>query len=123
MASYLTKWHPKAGIVLVYGSMKDKDFGSIIETLLPIVTDIILTESASSRSAPATHIADSETLVRIKDRVFVVADVRQALDAAVQLAETYPAIRQAFVLVTGSLYLVGEVKKLIDDRRKKEFEI
>lgn len=115
LARYMTKWHPKAGIVLVYGSMKGKDYDSILETLIPLVNDIILTESGNSRSVSASQIADVGTLVLIKDQVFVIADVRQALDAAVQLAETYPATRQAFVLVTGSLYLVGEVKKLLDN--------
>ena len=115
LARHLSKSFPGAGIALVYGTMNDKDFESFLRPLLPPVSDIILTEPSNSRAASASQIAGSGTLNSIKDRVFVVADVESAVDAAIQLAETYQSTRQAFVLVTGSLYLVGEVKKILNN--------
>lgn len=114
LVAYLTKYHPDAGIALVYGSMKDKDYVSILQTLLPVVKVTILTEPANSRSITAEQIARSNILSQMKDSVFVIAEVEQALDAAVLLADSYSSRSYPFVLVTGSLYLVGEVKKLIE---------
>jgi dihydrofolate synthase/folylpolyglutamate synthase len=115
LSRYLRKWHPEARIALVYGSLKDKDYQAILNTLLPLSTDIILTEPSNTRSIPATQLVDSSNSVLKRDSVFMVPEVEQALDAAIQLAETYPRTKQSFVLVTGSLYLVGEVKKILQN--------
>ena len=49
---------------------------------------------------------------RLLGRGFRQAEV-EALDAAIELARTYKDTRWALVVVTGSLYLVGDVKRLL----------
>lgn len=115
LAQYLNKYQPDAGIALVFGSMEDKDHSAMLEALLPFVKDVILTESGNSRSASASRLADSGILYRVKEKVFMVDDILQAIDSAVQLVKTYPSTRHKFVLVTGSLYLVGEAKKILNN--------
>jgi dihydrofolate synthase / folylpolyglutamate synthase len=116
LVRYLSKYEPDSRVAMVYGSMGDKDYRSILATLLPVVSDVVLTEPVNSRSASASEIGETDILNPQSDRVFVVPDVEQALDAALLLAETYPAREHPFVLVTGSLYLVGDVKKLLRTR-------
>ncbi|MCA1588863.1 MAG: hypothetical protein LC730_05680 [Acidobacteria bacterium] len=114
LARFLRVYLPNASIALVYGSMNDKDFKSILEILLPLITDLILTDIPVPRSMSSADMAKTlTTSANRKDRVFVVSEVRDALDSAIHLSENYPATRRSVILVTGSLYLVGEVKKLL----------
>lgn len=119
LARYLEDRYQEASIALVYGSMKGKDFGSIFEVLCPFVTDVILTEPDNTRSMSATEIADAVRQKPAPQKIYVIPKVKQALDSAIELASTYPETKPSLVLVTGSLYLVGDVRKIL----KGKFEI
>lgn len=116
LSQYLTTYEPGSTIVLIYGSMKEKQINSIIEALSPLARDIILTEPENARRARASEIAQSAVLKNRPDSVFVIPDIASALDSAIQLSGTYPATKKTMVLVTGSLYLVGEVRKIAISR-------
>ncbi len=118
LAKYLKVFEAETNIVLVYASMKEKDSESIIKALLPFMSDVIFTEPKNTRSKAATEMAAIAKPIFGRDKIFVVADPGQALDSAIMLAGTYEAIRPALVLVTGSLYLVGELKKLLNNQIK-----
>ena len=113
LVAYLTSQSLDRSIVLVYGSMNDKDYESILKTISPIATDMILTEPKNQRAISATEIAEWLQATLRTDNVFVVQDVEQAFDSAVEIARTYPNTRRKLVLVTGSLYLVGEVRRIL----------
>ncbi|HMJ09026.1 MAG TPA: cyanophycin synthetase, partial [Pyrinomonadaceae bacterium] len=117
LASYLSSNLPDANVALVYGTVKDKDYESILRILSPFAADVILTEPRNSRSASAAAIARSNVLLQSKKRVFVISDVAKALGAAVEKARKYSGGTPAFILVTGSLYLVGDVKRIINKTR------
>ncbi|HTS13229.1 MAG TPA: folylpolyglutamate synthase/dihydrofolate synthase family protein [Candidatus Limnocylindrales bacterium] len=90
-------------IVLVYGAMRDKAVDEIAGQLFPIADRVILTQAHQSRAISATLLAEM-TADLTRDSV-VVSDPREALERA--LAKASP---EDVVIVTGSLYLVGDLR-------------
>jgi dihydrofolate synthase/folylpolyglutamate synthase len=92
---------------MVLGVMGDKNIDAMVEKLAPSCEGIVVTAPRSERAVPPTELAGRvEKLVDIP--VLVADDVGDALDMA--RAE---AGREGAVLVAGSLYLVGEVRALL----------
>jgi dihydrofolate synthase / folylpolyglutamate synthase len=92
-------------VVLVFDAMKDKDIRKIGRILFPRARRIILTRVPMARAASPEEIVD---LCReFADRIVIEPDIRRALDLA--LAE---AGARTPVVVAGSLFLVGAVKKI-----------
>jgi dihydrofolate synthase/folylpolyglutamate synthase len=92
-------------VVLVFGVMKDKDVGPMARLLFPEAARIVLTGIPSIRSARPEDVL--RVAGRFRDRILVEPDVRSAVRLA--LAESRGRIP---VVVAGSLFLVGEVKRL-----------
>jgi dihydrofolate synthase / folylpolyglutamate synthase len=90
-------------ISLIFGAMKDKDVSQIAEILFPIADKLILTKPENSRSATA------EELSKFADREFILT---KNVSEALEIAKTFP---NNLTCVTGSLYLVGETQKLLDN--------
>ena len=98
-----TKWH------LVLGVMGDKNVELIVERLKPILSGVVTTAVDHERAVPARHLA--ETVLKLVDVPVLYSDsVEHAVDMA--RAEAGP---DGAVLVTGSLYLVGEVREIFGD--------
>ncbi len=96
-----TRWQ------LVLGVMGDKNVEAMVEHLAPLVDQVFVTAPESARAIPPHGLADR--VRRLVDVPVLVADeVEHALDMA--RAEAGP---DGSVLVTGSLYLVGEVRELL----------
>jgi len=99
-------------IVLVFGAMKDKDLQAMTRILFPIASTIVLTRVPYKRSA------DPEDLLAaappFEGRVLLEPDTRTAVELA--LAESRKsggrARGPAPVVIAGSLFLIGEVKRL-----------
>jgi dihydrofolate synthase/folylpolyglutamate synthase len=113
LSRYLTHWWATGSIALVFAAMSDKDYEAILETLRPLITDFIFTEPKNTRARSSKKMADVMRDVEGPNRAFAVKDVGDAFYTAVELASTYPTTKPALVLVTGSLYLVGEVRKIL----------
>jgi dihydrofolate synthase/folylpolyglutamate synthase len=92
-------------VILVFAAMKDKDLRGMAKNLFPAARSVILTRVPYERSAaPADILAaapEFSATVRLEP------DVREAVRLA--LAESRGRIP---VVVAGSLFLVGEVKRL-----------
>lgn len=89
--------------VLVLGVLGDKDVEGIVDALLGIADEIVATQPVYSRAAPAERLAK---VARMAGRVARVAeDVPGALEAASHLAGP-----EDVIVVTGSLYTVGEAR-------------
>ncbi len=90
-------------LVLVIGVLGDKDYRGIIAELVPLADEVIVTRPAYSRAM------DLETLaaeVRMLHRCVETADtVRHAIAKA-----TEKAAQEDLVLITGSLYVVGDAR-------------
>jgi dihydrofolate synthase/folylpolyglutamate synthase len=90
-------------IILVYGAMRDKAVDEISGVLFPRADVVILTEPRQSRAISAPLLAEMTGGLAKDSRI--VPDPAEALEQALRLARPEDAI-----FVTGSLYLVGELR-------------
>lgn len=111
LAAYLDEFEERP-ITLVFGAMADKDAQEMLAILQPHVHRFVLTEPTNSR---ALGIDD---LLSVMPDPLNVASAR-AVGHALTIADTLTP-ENGIILVAGSLYLIGEVKKLIADG---EFQI
>ena len=92
-------------IILVYGAMRDKAVPEIAEILFPRVSAVVLTRPEQFRSAAPETIREFTT--HLNRNLFCEAEPGAALQAALAMASPQDAI-----FVTGSLYLVGDIKRI-----------
>ncbi len=92
-------------VVLVFGMMKDKNIKRVADILFPAVRRVILTSISYSRAASPAEI----WLKARKFRRQIVLEPN--LDKAIAIGRRL-AGGKGTVIVTGSLFLVGEAKKL-----------
>jgi dihydrofolate synthase/folylpolyglutamate synthase len=91
-------------VTLIFGAMKDKQITEIAEILFPLAARLILTKPVNDRAAEPADLA------RLTDSPATLTDnVEQALAEA----ENFP---ENLTCVTGSLYLVGEARKILDGK-------
>ena len=103
-------------ITLIFGAMKGKDIAEIGEILFPKADTLILTQPENSRAMPADELLSFVPKTIDQTRVFLTDTVEQGLIKADQLVA-----ENGLILITGSLYLVGEAKKILNENM--EFEI
>lgn len=97
-------------ILLVYGAMRDKAVDEIAGWLFPNADTVILTEPRQPRAVSATVLA--QLTGHFAKRCLLEPDPFAALEAALRMASPEDAI-----FVTGSLYLVGELRGYWRERR------
>ncbi|MCP4729012.1 MAG: bifunctional folylpolyglutamate synthase/dihydrofolate synthase [Roseibacillus sp.] len=88
---------------LIFGAVESKDIAGILEALLPIADRMHFVPVNSPRALPPAELA---TLLPAS---FPSVEVHQNLQSAFDVPAALPT------LVTGSAFLVGEVKALLDD--------
>ena len=92
-------------VVLVFAAMEDKDIRAMTRVLFPLASAVVLTRVPYERSATP------EALLRaappFKGPVFLEPDTRRAVELALSISGG-----RSPVVVAGSLFLVGEVKRL-----------
>lgn len=91
-------------IYLLYGAMRDKAVDEVAGLLFPHSTEVIFTEPRNPRAISAPQL--KEIAGHHAPQSSVIPDAEQALDYA--LAKSGPADA---VFVTGSLYLVGQLRR------------
>lgn len=96
-------------IVLVFAVMRDKNIERLSDILFPMAQKIICTKFPFYKSASPEDIRRRAS--RFEDRIVIQPDIQQAVQAALQAT---PA--DGIVLGVGSLFLVGEIKKIFDER-------
>ena len=92
------------GIFVIYGALRDKAVDEIAGILFPHAAEVIFTEPRTSRAISATQLA--EIAAHHAAESSIIADAEQALDYALSQATAQDAI-----FVTGSLYLVGQIRR------------
>jgi dihydrofolate synthase/folylpolyglutamate synthase len=105
LASAIAEAWPEADRrpVCVLGILRDKDAHGIVRELAAVVRDFIVTQPESPRALPAGELAAIVKGVTTHDPV-VVSDPVAAVGRARQMAG------EQGVVVTGSLYTVGQVR-------------
>lgn len=100
-------------ILLVAGILADKEIDSIVKFLTKITDHIIVTEPDNPRKLAAEKLA--EHVADFGVAAEAVSDVEAAVHRAKELADGYDVI-----LFAGSLYLVGDVRRLWRNERGEE---
>ena len=100
LAAYLERWHLERP-ALVIGMMRDKHVGAILEPLLPLVSSIVATAASTPRALGAHDLAARIAAHGASD-VRAEPDPASAVEQALSMART--------VCVTGSIFLIGEVR-------------
>lgn len=100
-------------LVGVVGVLADKDAIGVLTALESCLDRVVITEPSSPRSLPADDLAVLAQEVFGSDRVFVEPELPDALDRAIGLAEESGEYGGAGVLVTGSVVLVGDARRLM----------
>ena len=97
---------PEAGTpgVFILGVLQDKDWQHICETLAPLAARIFTVPVASERTADANELAGACRAANSTAEILVCANLAEALQKTVG---------EAFVVISGSLYLVGEALELL----------
>ncbi|MEP7212441.1 MAG: folylpolyglutamate synthase/dihydrofolate synthase family protein [Acidobacteriota bacterium] len=108
LADYLNEFE-KRPIIMVFGAMSDKNVGEIARILFPLANKIILTKPANSRAIGADQLAAFSPKSVPANEIIKTDTVSEALRIAEILSSD-----NKIILVTGSLYLVGEAKRILD---------
>ncbi len=107
LRSALSERYDNRPLIFVFGAMRDKAISEMTEILFPLAERVIATRPQNPRSASPEeiHQAGSRTGADIE----AVAEVSAALECARQAATP-----QALIVVTGSIYLVGEAMRHLE---------
>jgi dihydrofolate synthase / folylpolyglutamate synthase len=109
LRSTLSAGYPDRALTFVFGAMRDKAIGEIAEILFPLADRVIATRADNPRSATPEEIR--QAAARTSTRIEEAADVPSALE----LART-SARPDTLVVITGSIYIVGEAMRLLGAR-------
>jgi dihydrofolate synthase/folylpolyglutamate synthase len=96
-------------LILLFGVLKDKDSKGMLRRLVPYADTIIFTQPGEQRAVEAGELA-AMAAGAVNKKIYTVADPRSALKKAISLAR-----EKDLICATGSLYLVGEIKKALSD--------
>lgn len=96
-------------LTLIFGAMNDKKLEEMGAILFPTADKLILTKPENPRAAGIENLQRLAIGLVERQKIFVAASAK---DAFLKAREITPS--NGLVCVTGSLYLVGEVKALIN---------
>ncbi len=91
-------------IVMIFGAMRDKNLSEIADILFPKADKLILTKPNNPRSMETSEIAEFV----MNENMFQTETVEEALKIADEIST-----ENDLILVTGSLYLIGEAQKFL----------
>jgi dihydrofolate synthase/folylpolyglutamate synthase len=112
---------PDREITMVFGVMRDKAVQEITEILFPVARHVILTRADNPRSATPDEIRRAAARVAAGIDIEEAEDVASALDrarkvAGAKIAGTKIAGSGGLVVITGSMYIVGEAMQMLGVR-------
>lgn len=99
LARYLERFYPGRKLFMIFGAMRDKSVEEIGGILFPLAAELIFTAPANARALRP------EALAEIAGR----GEIRPGVDKALDLARS-GASAEDVIVVTGSLFLVGEAR-------------
>jgi dihydrofolate synthase / folylpolyglutamate synthase len=106
LRSALSENYDGRPLIFVFGAMSDKAIAEISEILFPLAERVIATQPENPRAASPEEIQKAAS--RTGAEIEAVTEVQAALDRARELA-----VSNALIVVTGSIYLVGEAMSLL----------
>jgi dihydrofolate synthase / folylpolyglutamate synthase len=102
-------------LVAVVAMLADKDVHQVLELLEPVADALVVTRNTSSRAMPPEQLAAVAMDVFDEDRVRVAATMPDAIEAAVELAESNVEgeLSGVGILITGSVITVADARRLL----------
>ena len=109
LRSSLSEAYEGRPLVFVFGAMRDKAISEMTEILFPLADRVIATRAENPRSASPEEI--EQAAGRTGAEIQTAANVADALQRAKSRAKQNSAI-----VITGSIYVVGEAMRLLGTR-------
>jgi dihydrofolate synthase / folylpolyglutamate synthase len=109
LRSALSERNDDRPLIFVFGAMRDKAISEMTEILFPLAVRVIATQPGNPRAASPEEIQQAGS--RTGAEIEAVSEVRAAMGRARACAAA-----GAVIVVTGSIYLVGEVVGLLGTR-------
>ena len=111
----LTEEFPFTRLIVVMATLADKDVTGMLELLEPITEAVVCTRNTSPRAMPAERLGSLAEAVFGADRVRVEPFLPDAIEAAVELAESdveggYAGVG---ILITGGVVTVADARMLL----------
>ena len=100
----------KQPVTMIFGTMRDKDVSEIAEILFPKADKLILTMPDNPRSLLTSELEKVVPPDFAKENVFLSETVADALKIAEEISS-----EKDLILITGSLYLVGEAQNSLEN--------
>ncbi len=117
--SSLKKLFPLEKKIFVIAFKKDKNIKEMLKSILP-VSDVIIatkfsmaTDVSKNASADAVDIKNQILKIKNKTKILVEENSKKALEKALELTAIQQFNNSAITVVTGSLYLVGEIRSML----------
>jgi len=98
----------KQRVTMIFGAMRDKDLPEIAETIFPRAERLILTVPKNERSAQTSELLKFVPGNFERKDVTLAPTVQEAIEAAKKATG-----EGELILITGSLYLVGEAQEIL----------
>ena len=105
----LTSEYSYDRLILVFGVLMDKDYRSMLRRLAPLAYTIILTKPDTARAALPHNILPIAAMYSRN------VEVEDTVEGALNRAEA-AALPDDLICITGSLYLVGQVKQKLGSK-------
>ncbi len=106
LRSTLSAVYEDRPLTFVFGAMRDKAIGEIAEILFPLAERVIATRADNPRSATQDEIR--QAAMRTSTNIEDASDVASAVERGSALAGS-----QGVVVITGSIYIVGEAMRAL----------
>jgi dihydrofolate synthase/folylpolyglutamate synthase len=106
LRSTLSSCYEDRSLIFIFGAMRDKAISEMAEILFPLAERVIATRADNPRSAAPDEIR--QAAARTASETEDAPDVASALSRAAELAGA-----KGVVVVTGSIYIVGEAMRLL----------
>lgn len=100
----------KQPITMIFGAMQDKDLTEIAEIIFPKAEKLILTKPDNPRSMETSELKNYVSSNVENKNLFLAESVSEAIKTAKDISS-----EKDLMLVTGSLYLVGEAQKILEN--------
>ena len=106
LRSTLSACYEDRRLIFIFGAMRDKAIAEMCEILFPLAECVIATQADNPRSATPQEIRNAASRMQIE--IELSADVPLALERAREIAAKN---RDAVIVITGSIYVVGEAMR------------
>ena len=125
LTQYFTSHYTEKRKILIFGVMKDKAYKEMLEEILHLIDTVIFTKPNTERALPLEALNAFIYSYNLRDstknsdpiaepinntNVFYTQDVKAALEKAKAIADN-----NDLILITGSLYTIGEARQIIDE--------